>query len=710
LERLSKKYPDPRKSHGGIVEFNRREERKAAAPRYGVVSDNKDPLCLGRLRVACDMIAPGAVTGWIPMVRMGAGKGSGWWQLPDIGTQVLLGFVGCCLSEPVVLGCIYDLKHKPPKHSTEKAADSIVYQTKSHRLEIIDEEGKESIILSTAKGQMRYTMTKGKGIEIINELGNIEIKCRKLTVEGGNGTHIVGRKKVRIEVGGAISIHAKKSVKLESEKEIRFKAKNIRLNASRGITTGGKQLAAEGNKVMGFDIHQMVIPSGSGTAVVPLPHPYIGKLVDKVSDNVKINGHNAATKGSVSKHNDAVHNQLPGTIKFQSNPNKEGEVTGGTGKKVKINGKEVAVIGSTVTTCNDIGARDNSVIMAPGASMPMPVIINPKNMEEYRKEREEEESKKPEFTAVRWGKSQVKEGEETELIAEMKDIGDGNMVTFQVWKEGQDPAVHVAQARIAKAVEGGMAKGRFSYRPVDIGDGPPPERDPKFFFSAHSAWCPYKASGNVTVELLRPEITELKWEAITYDEYGNETGRAEVSEIEYGKPAFIVARVKDIEEGGYITIKILDKNNNLSKEKAVKIINGEANLEYTMSLEDEILRNMTDNDEIKIKCFADGNRIKQKEGDIIEVKFSYKLEYLIDKEKKENNDSFTLKSTDGVYNKTLNFSNDIIPDDDYYTLLFTGVLPGKSYTLIFKRENSNDEFIQWEDVPFYYLVKEGRKK
>jgi uncharacterized Zn-binding protein involved in type VI secretion len=61
-------------------------------------------------------------------------------------------------------------------------------------------------------------------------------------------------------------------------------------------------------------------------------------------------------------------------VKFDQGPSKEGVVTGGTGKKVKINGKEVAVVGSTVSTCTDTGAKDNSVIMAPGASMPMPVI------------------------------------------------------------------------------------------------------------------------------------------------------------------------------------------------------------------------------------------------------------------------------------------------------------------------------------------------
>lgn len=57
---------------------------------------------------------------------------------------------------PVALGCIYDLKHRSPGHSAEKAVDSIVYQSKNHRLEIISEEGKESIIISTAKENARY--------------------------------------------------------------------------------------------------------------------------------------------------------------------------------------------------------------------------------------------------------------------------------------------------------------------------------------------------------------------------------------------------------------------------------------------------------------------------------------------------------------------------------------------------------------------------
>jgi uncharacterized Zn-binding protein involved in type VI secretion len=253
----------------------------------------------------------------------------------------------------------------------------------------------------------------------------------------------------------------------------------------------------------------MVIPSGRGTATVPLPHPFIGKLAEGLSKDVKINGHNAATKGSVAKHDDPMHNQLPGTIKFEQGPKKEGEVTGGTGAKVKINGKEAAVIGSTVTTCNDVGARDNSAVLAPGASVPMPVIINPKNTEEYLLEREEQEKREPDVTDGKWQKTTAREGEKVKLSVRVKDIDDGNTITFRIWRKGQDPAVHIPLAQVTKTVKDGKAEAEFSYG-LPAGE-PLPEEDPEFFFTAHSAWRPPVRSGCLKVELLRPEVKKCEW-------------------------------------------------------------------------------------------------------------------------------------------------------------------------------------------------------
>jgi uncharacterized Zn-binding protein involved in type VI secretion len=176
-------------------------------------------------------------------------------------------------------------------------------------------------VLSSAKGQIRTVISKNGGIEIINELGDIEIKCRKLYISA-NELHI-DAKNIRIHSGGELNIKCK-NMEVKTGGEFKMKAQTVYIK-SRNVTVGGKQAAVEGDKVMGFDIHQMEIPAGPSTAVAPLPHPYLGKLVDKLAKDVKINGHNAALKGSVSRHDSPVHNQLPGTIRFINNPDGKGE-------------------------------------------------------------------------------------------------------------------------------------------------------------------------------------------------------------------------------------------------------------------------------------------------------------------------------------------------------------------------------------------------
>ena len=81
-----------------------------------------------------------------------------------------------------------------------------------------------------------------------------------------------------------------------------------------------------------------------------------------------------------------------------------------------------------------------------------------------------------------------------------------------------------------------------------------------FFITAHCAWCPPIRSGNFTVRLKRPEIQELKAEAVTYDDAGNETGSEESDTAEYG---------------GTVNVRITGSKAGFSGEKAVKISGGE---------------------------------------------------------------------------------------------------------------------------------------
>ncbi len=605
---LLKKYPNP--ADRRLYDFFMHKFHEGNPFVYGIVVDNKDPECLGRVRVQMDLLSPGCIGPWYHLSGKWRNNGCGFWALPDIGTQVLVCFPNGDYTHGVVLGCIYDEKHLPPELDTEKPNKSYLWQTKNHRIEIIDEDGKEGIYIETAKGKMRAEISKDGGIKVINELGDIKIKCKKLTVETGENLDLVSKKGTKLTSEDAMSIKTKKNTIITSDKDVKVKGKNIKLNGSKGVTAEGKQIAKEDDKVMGFDVHIMVVPSGNGTANVPLPHPFIGKLKDDLSKDVKLKDKKAATKDSVAKHDDSMHLQLPGTIKFQNNPKKEGKVTGGTSSKVKINGKEAAVIGSQVSTCNDVGAQNNSTIIAMGASIPMPTIINPENTEEFEREQKEAEEKEPKFSDVKWASTSCEEGEEVELTASVQDIDDGNMVTLQVFPEGKGPEDGVALAKFPLTVEGGSVSAKWSYRANQ--NDMPPDSDPKFIFSAHSAWCNFeKSSNSLEVKLKRPEIKKVEWQ----DTDGNNTDKGLV-----GEPLKLVAETKDMEGG--VTFWIFDDKGRGITSLSAEIEGDKAETEWTYQWDGTPLK-----EKPKFKFEVTGQRCKKVESSELEIsgKFKFKI-------------------------------------------------------------------------------------
>ena len=674
IEDLLKRHPDPRKP-AGVSEYQRNQFIKSSPPVWGIVADNKDPECLGRLRVQLPLVGGSTVSPWYQPLNIWAGDGHGIWSLPDIGTQVLVCFPYGSRSQGIVLGCIYDMNHRPPESSPSDSAESYLWQTKAHRLELIDEDGNEGIRIETAEGKIRCVLTKDKGIEVANELGDIKIKCRKLTIQSGENLDLVSEKGTKLTSEDAMSIKTKKNATITSDKEIKVKGKKIKMSGSKGVTAEGKQIAVEGDKVMGMDTHIMVVPAGNTTTTVPLPHPFIGKLKDKLAKDVTIKDKKCAVKDSVAKHDDSMHMQLPGTIKFQNNPKKEGKVTGGTSSKVKIEGKEAAVIGSQVTTCNDMGMQNNSTIIAMGASIPMPAIINPKNTEEYERERREAENKNPKFSSVKWSKTSTKEGEEVELTANVQDIADGNMVTLQVFREGKGPEDSVAMAKFPLTVKGGSVSAKWLYR-ADQSELPP-ESDPRFVFTAHWAWCNFEKSSNaLEVKLVRPEIKKAEWQ----DKDGSSTSKGLV-----GEPLKLHAETKDMDGG--VTFWIYDDKGRLVTSMGADIEGDKAEAEWTYYYNGEKLDSKP-----KFKFEVTGNRCKKIESSECEI--GAKIDIRIATENgqlfnnviiKNINTNEEIKLSDGTYKK-----DSEIPSAQDYVLLND-----------FKNVSFGD-YISFEDKEYLY--------
>jgi hypothetical protein len=94
-----------------------------------------------------------------------------------------------------------------------------------------------------------------------------------------------------------------------------------------------------------------------------------------------------------------------------------------------------------------------------------------------------------------------------------------------------------------------------------MGDGPLPEEDPEFFFTVHSAWCPFGRSGMLVVELKRPELSEPEW----VDQEGNSTDKGLAGEV----LKMAVSCNEDMEEGAGVTFRVYPKGADPKRDRPV---------------------------------------------------------------------------------------------------------------------------------------------
>ena len=110
-----------------------------------------------------------------------------------------------------------------------------------------------------------------------------------------------------------------------------------------------KPAAKMGDKVVGMDIHIILIPSPGGPVPTPLPHPFNGTIMQNCSTNVLIGGSPAATLGSIAVN---MPPHIPQGGPFSIPPTNQGNIVMGS-MTVLINNKPAARMGDLILTCND---------------------------------------------------------------------------------------------------------------------------------------------------------------------------------------------------------------------------------------------------------------------------------------------------------------------------------------------------------------------
>jgi len=175
----------------------------------GIVTDNKDPDQLNRVKLKLPYLSDTEQTGWCRVLQPGAGAGRGWNVLPEVDDEVLVGFEHGDIDHAYVLGGLVNGTDKPPYLGADgdlldsgKVAARTFTSRLGHEIYVADGAGadKQYIQMNTAgkeatlflgkektellSASKPMTFGNSKGSIAIAENGDITIKGAKVTIDG----------------------------------------------------------------------------------------------------------------------------------------------------------------------------------------------------------------------------------------------------------------------------------------------------------------------------------------------------------------------------------------------------------------------------------------------------------------------------------------------------------------------------------------------
>jgi phage protein D len=153
-------------------------------PLIGIVTDNKDPKKLGRVKVKLPTLTEEHTSYWARVVSSGAGCGRGFDCLPEINDEVLVAFEHGDIHRPYILGGLWNGKDKPPADIEDAVKDGKVrlrtIQTRTgHQIQFVEEDcgcSKAGVHIKTTGGHQLFINDSDKSITL-NSTGDLKIQA-----------------------------------------------------------------------------------------------------------------------------------------------------------------------------------------------------------------------------------------------------------------------------------------------------------------------------------------------------------------------------------------------------------------------------------------------------------------------------------------------------------------------------------------------------
>jgi uncharacterized protein involved in type VI secretion and phage assembly len=183
----------------------------------GIVTNNRDPDGLHRVKLRFPWLSDQDESHWARVAAPMAGKGRGFYALPEVDDEVLVAFEHGSLEHPYVLGALWNGVDAPPEDNGNGANDHRSLTSRSgHRIRLNDADGRETVEIVDKSGSNRIVIdTAARRIRIEAD-GDIEIASATGRVRiSGVGIELNSQADVKVSAQAGAELLANATVSIK---------------------------------------------------------------------------------------------------------------------------------------------------------------------------------------------------------------------------------------------------------------------------------------------------------------------------------------------------------------------------------------------------------------------------------------------------------------------------------------------------------------
>ncbi|TFH46744.1 MAG: phage tail protein [ANME-2 cluster archaeon] len=182
----------------------------------GIVTNNKDPEGLGRIRVKFPWLSDEDESNWARVASLMAGKERGIFILPEIDDEVLVVFEHGNINMPYIIGSLWNGKDVTPETNRDGKNNIRMIKSRSghviriddthgnEKIEIIDKTEKNTITIDTKNNKI--SIMSDKDIEISAPNGKITIDAMDIEIKSSKTTKIEASADMDLKASGNMNV------------------------------------------------------------------------------------------------------------------------------------------------------------------------------------------------------------------------------------------------------------------------------------------------------------------------------------------------------------------------------------------------------------------------------------------------------------------------------------------------------------------------